>query len=151
MIMAYVIKSECHTISIGRLQVNVTLCHQVKMSCHDVHHIMSRTRLSSQMKARSQYLLPVRNSSMVPITKSGPVSCNIAVMISTSTTKPSNIVYMFALIKINNIISPTSTCISRKFLGILTDYSAKTCNFRNRCSSSSSLLSNKSFFKPVVV
>ena len=71
----------CHTISLGRLQVNVTLCHQVKMSCHDVHHIMSRTRLSSQIKARSQYLLPVRNSSMVPITKSGPVFCNIAVMI----------------------------------------------------------------------
>lgn len=126
----YVIRSKCH--------VMMSI-----MSCHvpGCHHRWRRGRSTCCLwgtppwcRSRSQALSPATSLSWS----------------STSTTKPSNIVYMFALIKINNITSPTSTCISRKFLGILTDYSAETCNFRNRCSSSSSLLSNKSFFKPVV-
>ena len=125
----YVIRSKCH--------VMMSI-----MSCHvpGCHHRWRRGRSTCCLwgtppwcRSRSQALSPATSLSW-----------------SSSTTKPSNIVYMSALIKINNITSPTSTCISRKFLGILTDYSAETCNFRNRCSSSSSLLFNKSFFNPVV-
>ena len=125
--------------------------HQVKMSYHDIYQVMSchvpgchhrwrRGRSTCCLWGTPPWC---RSRSQAP-SPATPGSW------SWTTTKTPNIVYMFALIKINNITSPTSTCISRQFLGILTDYSAETCNFRNRCSSSSSLLSNKSFFKPVV-